>query len=170
MTYHETTRVFDGIFELLERLRGANIPMGIITLKTTLEADLVLKTMHLSHFFEDSVFGDDSLDGYTPYGIKPNPEHPLWSLMKLGLYSMDGYEFLLKSICEGLLDIKVARTVFGGDAVLVGDAGSDICTAKAAGMVAFGAAWGGRDREALKCCGADRVFDDPGDILVELRL
>lgn len=52
---------------------------------------------------------------------------------------------------------------------LVGDSPIDIQTAKNAGMIAIGAAWGYSGREALEKAGADYIFDTPQDMALEIE-
>jgi len=59
-----------------------------------------------------------------------------------------------------------AQQAFAGQAVAyVGDAPSDIVAAKAAGLRAFGAAWGWHGAQALHDAGADRVLRAPRELL-----
>ncbi len=52
---------------------------------------------------------------------------------------------------------------------LVGDTPIDIQTAKNAGMVAIGAAWGYSSREELEKAGADYIFDTPQEMALEIE-
>ncbi len=47
----------------------------------------------------------------------------------------------------------------------IGDSEVDIETAKNAGMMSVGCAWGYRGREALSACGADFIIDLPNELL-----
>lgn len=47
---------------------------------------------------------------------------------------------------------------------LLGDSPIDIQTAKNAGMISIGAAWGFRPRKELEAAGADLIFDQPTDL------
>ncbi len=47
----------------------------------------------------------------------------------------------------------------------LGDSEVDMQTAKAASMFAVGATWGFRDRDELRAGGADRLIDQPGELL-----
>jgi phosphoglycolate phosphatase len=47
---------------------------------------------------------------------------------------------------------------------LVGDAGSDVATARAAGMTAIAVSWGYRPRDELVAAGPARVLDDPAQL------
>lgn len=55
------------------------------------------------------------------------------------------------------------------DAVYVGDSDVDVATAKNAGLAMIGVTWGFRDRALLEEKGADRIVDDPRDILAAVR-
>lgn len=50
------------------------------------------------------------------------------------------------------------------DIAIVGDMPVDMLTAKNAGMVAYGAAWGYAKKEMLETAGADLIFDSPVDL------
>lgn len=62
-----------------------------------------------------------------------------------------------------------ALGVAPADALLVGDSDVDVHTARAAGMVAVGAAWGFRGREELEAAGAEVVVERPEDVLALVR-
>ena len=47
----------------------------------------------------------------------------------------------------------------------LGDSGTDMETAKNAGVTALGVTWGYRDRQELQSHGADRLIDDPLEVL-----
>lgn len=51
------------------------------------------------------------------------------------------------------------------NALYVGDSEVDMATAKNAGLTAVGVAWGFRDRQLLLEKGADRVIDEPAQLL-----
>lgn len=57
------------------------------------------------------------------------------------------------------LNVKPANIAF------VGDSDVDIQTAKNAGMIAVGAAWGFRTKAELKAAGADYIFETPLDFV-----
>lgn len=50
-------------------------------------------------------------------------------------------------------------------ALFVGDTGVDMMTAKNAGCTAIGVTWGFRCRDELERNGADRIIDDPSELL-----
>ena len=55
------------------------------------------------------------------------------------------------------------------DVVFVGDTPVDVHTARAAGMVPVGVAWGFREPEELRSAGAAAILGHPGDLLDWLR-
>jgi phosphoglycolate phosphatase len=57
------------------------------------------------------------------------------------------------------LDVTPRETIFMGDSEV------DIETAHAAACHALGVSWGFRDRETLRQAGADRIIDNPEDLL-----
>jgi AHBA synthesis associated protein len=59
----------------------------------------------------------------------------------------------------GLLGVRT------GEAVMVGDAASDIICARSAGVVSVAALWGESDRDTLLAAGPDIVLDAPADLL-----
>lgn len=55
------------------------------------------------------------------------------------------------------------------NAVYIGDSDVDVRTAKNAGLKMIGVTWGFRDRSLLEQMGADRIVDDPADILSAVK-
>jgi phosphoglycolate phosphatase len=51
----------------------------------------------------------------------------------------------------------------------IGDSGSDMITARRAGMIPVGVLWGFRDKEELIKAGAEHILNQPGDLLKILR-
>ncbi len=88
-------------------------------------------------FWNDDVF--DRVYGYVEEGYrKPSPFH-------------------LHRICREL-DVSPA------DTWLIGDTPTDVETARAAGAVAVGVAWGFRTRDDLLAAGADYIVDEPREL------
>jgi HAD superfamily hydrolase (TIGR01509 family) len=56
-----------------------------------------------------------------------------------------------------------------GDAVLVGDTVWDVAAAHRAGVVCLALTCGGTTAEELRTAGADEVYQDPADLLTQLR-
>lgn len=67
--------------------------------------------------------------------------------------SPDGVFYALEK-----LDSKIENTVF------VGDADTDILTAKNAGLVSIGVLWGFRDREVIEEAGAEYIVENANDL------
>ena len=54
-------------------------------------------------------------------------------------------------------------------AVYVGDSDVDAMTAKNAGLRFVGVTWGFRDRELLESLGADRIIDNPSELVAAVE-
>jgi len=71
----------------------------------------------------------------------------------------------LKPDPAGALALAAQLGVAPARCALVGDAGTDIATARAAGMLAVGVSWGYRPRDELLAAGADWIADSPSQLL-----
>lgn len=92
----------------------------------------------IAHYFPGIVF--DAVIGQRPgRPIKPDPD--------------GAFEIL------GILNVSKA------DVLYVGDTGTDMLTAKAAGLKAVGALWGFRDKAELAAYGADLYAEQPMDLI-----
>ena len=65
----------------------------------------------------------------------------------------------------GVLRIMETLKVRAEDCLYAGDTDTDMKTGKNAGLFTVGVAWGFRDREELEAGGADRIIDDPLELL-----
>ena len=65
----------------------------------------------------------------------------------------------------GVLSILEQMEVVPDEALYVGDSGTDMATALAAGVTAVGVSWGFRDRSELLAAGANRIIDKPSELL-----
>lgn len=63
------------------------------------------------------------------------------------------------------LELARLMGVEPGEVVFLGDSDIDMKTARSAGMLALGAAWGFRGREELLAAGAHRVIERPGEMV-----
>lgn len=77
-----------------------------------------------------------------------------------------GSGFPHKPSPESALHIAEKFEAKPSDVVFVGDSDVDIQTAKNAGMVAVGASWGYRGRDALEKAGADFIANSPKNIVL----
>jgi phosphoglycolate phosphatase len=105
-----SSRPFDGIVPLLEKLKAQGVKLAVCTNKMEHMSRLLLDALDLSKFF-DALAGRDTLRN-----AKPHPE------ALLGTISMAG-----------------------GDktrAIMIGDSGVDVATAKAAGIPVIGVSFG----------------------------
>jgi phosphoglycolate phosphatase len=62
------------------------------------------------------------------------------------------------------LALSRALDIAPADCAFVGDAGTDVATARAAGMRPIGVTWGFRPRSELIDAGADAIVDDPAEL------
>ena len=130
---NKKTKPYDGIIELLDRLREKGIRTAVVTNKPHHAATAICES-----FFGDKldmVIGDRE-------GVrrKPFPD----------------------SVFE-IMDKLCAKS-----AVYVGDADTDIETAKNAGIPSVSVTWGFRDREFLVAHGAEVLVDDASGLILEL--
>lgn len=66
-----------------------------------------------------------------------------------------------KNVFKALLELGIEKE----DALYVGDSEVDVQTAKNAGLEMAGVTWGYRSREELLASGADKIVNEPGELL-----
>lgn len=66
---------------------------------------------------------------------------------------------------EGIIDILNRWSLSCTQVVMIGDSEVDVQTALAAKIQAVGTSWGFRSREELSMAGADKIIDNPSQIL-----
>ncbi|MBI5506105.1 MAG: HAD family hydrolase [Deltaproteobacteria bacterium] len=66
---------------------------------------------------------------------------------------------------QAALEVAGLMRVVPGRVLYLGDTGTDMQTAKRAGMFAAGALWGFRDLTELEAAGADALVSEPGQVL-----
>ena len=89
------------------------------------------------------------------------------------LFAPDSFEIVLgqhdglpcKPDPAGVLDILRQMQAAPDEAIYVGDSGTDMTTAIAAGVRAVGVSWGFRDRSELLTAGAYHIIDKPSELL-----
>ena len=134
----DLTLPFPGVIDALETLRAQGCRLGVCTNKFESLSNKLLIALNMDHYF-DAVLGGDTLKVR-----KPNPEHVLETIRRLG----------------GTSD----------HAVMVGDSNNDIDAAKAGGVASIAVTFGYTDIPAMEL-GADRVighFDELVPALDEL--
>lgn len=130
---NKKTKPYDGIIELLDRLREKGIRTAVVTNKPHHAATAICES-----FFGDKL--DMVIGDREGVGRKPCPD----------------------SVFE-VMDKLCAKS-----AVYVGDADTDIETAKNAGIPSVSVTWGFRDREFLVAHGAEVLVDDASGLILEL--
>lgn len=138
--WHNKTRLYDGIDELIEALLQKGFKLAVLSNKPE---EFAMKI--IDHYFPDWQ-GKNRTPVFTHVigqragcPVKPDPA-------------------LALGIAE---EWKVGPDKIG----FVGDSDIDIITAKNAGMFAIGAAWGFRGREELISAGANILIHNPLDLL-----
>ncbi len=136
---YASTMPFPGIIYMLQVAVSRKVKLGILSNK----AHFFTKKM-VSHFFRGAMLGHNS----NPFRLsngeqlgRPNKPDPTIAL-----------EMLIKLKCKP------------PNAALVGDMPVDMKTAKNAGMIAIGAAWGYSSKQSLADSGADMIFDSPSEL------
>ena len=66
---------------------------------------------------------------------------------------------------EGIVDILNSWSLSCTQVIMIGDSEVDVQTALAAKIQAVGTSWGFRSREELSLAGADKIIDNPSQIL-----
>ena len=69
---------------------------------------------------------------------------------------------------QGALHIAATMKLSPGQFLYLGDSGTDMKTAKAAGMFAVGCTWGYRGTSELLSTGAQKIINHPGELLALL--
>jgi len=129
------TQFYDGMPELIKFLMDREFRLGVLSNKPQ-EFVLSLAGEFLNH-------GQQIFD-------------PVWGQQS---------EFPVKPHPDGALSIARAWSVSPGQIGFMGDSDVDMQTAKNAGMLALGAAWGFRSIEELERSGADVVLHHPLDLI-----
>ena len=131
--------VYDGIPELLERLREEGYRLGIASSKPETFVRDILDHFGLTRYFH--IICGAAMDG----SLSEKPDIIRYALRQSG-YDMD--------------DAAVLRR----EVVMVGDRKYDVTGAHAMGMSAIGVTWGYGSREELEESGADALAADPEEL------
>ena len=129
------------VYPGVHRLMSELSGHGVPTSVLSNKADDLVQTI-VSTFFPDASFV--SVRGLRE-GVpaKPDPESAIQTLQEM--------------------NVSADRAIY------LGDSDVDVQTARRAGMIAVGAAWGFRGREELMQAGADIVIDEPGELMAVIR-
>ncbi len=131
--WHDATRPYAGIADLLMRLQARMIGMAVVTNKPHR-----FTGMMMDHFF----------DGF--------PFHPV-------LGQVNGIP--KKPHPRQALDAAAALGVMPEACVFLGDSAVDMETARRAGMIPIGAAWGFRTRHELQNADASAIVEHPLELM-----
>jgi len=85
-----------------------------------------------------------------------------WSWVAVEGYRAEEYR---KPDPRTALEIITRMGATPGQVMMVGDSATDVHTGRNAGVVTVGAAWGFRDRPELVAAGANRVIDNPLELI-----
>lgn len=119
---------------------------------------------------------DELARRHVPMAVLSNKPHEYTVPMTEALFgrwplvAVEGYqeEERRKPDPRTLLGICRAMALPPRQVMLVGDSGTDIATARNAGVIPIGATWGYRDREELIAAGVAHLIDKPGQLLALL--
>ncbi|MBL8968357.1 MAG: HAD family hydrolase [Spirochaetaceae bacterium] len=111
-----------------------------------------------------------------PFAVLSNKPHALAVTVVAGLFPEAGFalvrgespDFPKKPDPAAALDIARRLGAAPADCLYVGDSDVDMATARSAGMRAVGVAWGFRGSGELREAGADRVIEEPRELLALL--
>ncbi len=139
VSWYLHTKVYPGILYLIRLCVSRKIKVAILSNKVHYFTKKMIR-----HFFRGVMINQ----GKNPFGIYSGeqPDKPLKPDPTRALELADR------------LKIDVENIAYLGDTAL------DVQTAKNAGMISIGAAWGFRGRKELEEAGADYVFDHPTEL------
>jgi phosphoglycolate phosphatase len=139
LAWRDNTRLFPGMLYLIQMCVSRRNKVAILSNKP--------------HFFTKAMiryFFRGKLINYSK-----NP---------FGIYSGEQKDKPVKPDPTIALELASRLKVKPENIALIGDSDVDIQTAKNAGMISIGAAWGYRGAEELKKAGADYIFDTPTEL------
>jgi phosphoglycolate phosphatase len=131
--WHQATRPYPGILNLLKRLQKRKIGLAVVTNKHQRFTGIMM-----DHYFGDIPF-HPILGHVQGVAKKPHPRQAL--------------------------DAAAILRVSPDTCVFLGDSAVDMETAKRAGMIPIGAAWGFRTRRELREAGAAAIIDHPLEMM-----
>jgi phosphoglycolate phosphatase len=133
------TKTYPGILYLIQLCVSRKIKVAILSNKVHYFTKKMIR-----HFFRGVMINQ----GKNPFGI----------------YSGEQPDMPMKPDPTRALDLALRLKTKPENIAFVGDAPVDVETAKNAGMVSFGAAWGLQGRKVLEDAQADFIFDTPTEL------
>lgn len=170
--------VGNGALVLLERaFSGLGYPLSGDEKKKALEA---FKAQYSKCLFDQTALYDGignllkwlGENGYKTAVITNKPDENARQMLK-HYFASDAFAFIAGQR-EGVpikpnpanVDFALAALhLYRDEVVYIGDSNTDIQTAKNAGIISIGAAWGFRGEEELRKEGADYIAQTPGDVI-----
>jgi len=137
------TKIYPGVLYLIQLAVARKVKLAILSNK----AHYFTKKM-IRHFFRGAMIRHTK----NPFGI----------------YSGEEEGKPVKPDPTMALELAARMKVKPEQVAFIGDSAVDIQTAKNAGMIAIGAAWGYRSIDELKEAGADLIFESPTDLTTYL--
>lgn len=144
LEWYMNTRPFPGILYMIQLAVARKIKLAILSNK----AQYFTKKM-IRHFFRGAMIRHTK----NPFGV----------------YSGEQLDKPTKPDPTIALELARQLKVAPENIAFVGDMPVDIETAKRAGMISVGAAWGFAGKAALKKAGADLIFDSPTEFATYLE-
>ncbi|MDZ4120977.1 MAG: HAD family hydrolase [Candidatus Cloacimonadaceae bacterium] len=139
INWRDNTKVYPGILYLIKLCLSRKIKLAILSNKPHFYTKQMIR-----YFFRGALVN-----------YHKNP---------FGIYSGEQKDKQLKPDPAVALELAERLKAKPEEIVFIGDMAIDIETAKRAGMISFGAAWGYRGKEELSKADADMVFDSAADI------
>ncbi len=138
------TKPYPGILYLIQLCVSHKIKVAILSNKVHYFTKKMIR-----HYFRGAMINQ----GKNPFGI----------------YSGEQPDMPAKPDPTRALELAERLKCKPENIALMGDSPIDVETAKNAGMISIGAAWGFSGREALEKAGADYIIDDPAELATELE-
>ncbi|MBP7205642.1 MAG: HAD family hydrolase [Candidatus Cloacimonetes bacterium] len=138
------TKTYPGILYLIQLCVSHKIKVAILSNKVHYFTKKMIR-----HYFRGAMINQ----GKNPFGI----------------YSGEQPDIPAKPDPTRALELAERLKCKPENIALLGDSPIDVETAKNAGMISIGAAWGYSGREALEKAGAELVFDTPAEFASELE-
>ncbi|HOD17796.1 MAG TPA: HAD family hydrolase [Candidatus Cloacimonadota bacterium] len=140
LNWHDKTRLYPGLTDLINHLLDENFPLAVLSNKPE------EFTQKLVDFFFGNWLGYEDRKVFSPV-IGQRKDQPVKPDPTLALDIASQWKLPAESIG------------------LIGDSDIDVFTAKNAGMFAIGAGWGFRGKAELAAAGARIILDRPFDLL-----
>ncbi len=161
--HDELVRGYDGVRELLEKLRAAGRRLGIVTSKSRDTTQMAFRAVRLAKYFDVVVTASDSAEH------KPSPGPLLLCLERLGGVRRPPGAVEVAGAAEKRASGTAMRAADAPGAAwgpaYVGDAPVDVAAGRAAGMTTVAVAWGVFGREALLAARPDFYVEAPAELL-----